>query len=208
MSKGGVKMGILEMINKYTDSIVRGEFAAPDGICKNCRNKPERFTLHECRKRQVRLIIKNIVRVLLTLLPRWKCSICGVSFTQYPPFILPHKRFVLTDIRLFGLKYLTNKDSSYADVVKNDGDDIGYPNESGLCDHFLSPSSAWRFMGYLAGASNSEVSKKIPGKPAPIPSIKHRSDERKSLLQRAFKAIVALAVENSNIFPDFETSFT
>ena len=143
-------MGIMDRINKSTDSIVRGEFASPDKICKNYRKKPERFTLHECRKRQVRLVIENIVKVILTFLPRWKCLIYGVSFTRYPPFILPHKRFVFTDIRLFGLKYLTNKDSSYADVVKNDGDDIGYPNESGLCDHFLSPSSAWRFMGYLA----------------------------------------------------------
>ncbi len=195
-----MKMNTQQIIKEYTESIIKGDFRCLHKICEKCRQKPEIFKLHESRKRQLRFVVGDIVKVTLTFLLRWKCPLCGGTFTQYPSFILPHKRFVLTDIVQFGKKYLTNKDSNYtdtvktdnadtvktddADTVKTDGTDIGYLNENDLCDHFFSPSSVWRFMEYLAGLYdlNRKLFRKKCEKSHHIPSSKYRSNQRKKLL--------------------------
>ncbi|MCP4395355.1 MAG: hypothetical protein GY804_13975 [Alphaproteobacteria bacterium] len=91
-------MDIQEMILSHTNSIVKGHFCSPDVACHCCHHKPEVFKLHESRKRQFRLIVEDIVKVTVSFLLRWKCIDCGTTFTEYPSFALPHKRFVLTDI--------------------------------------------------------------------------------------------------------------
>ncbi len=201
-------MGIKDTIEEYTDSIVNGDFSSPDVICEKCRRKHEIYKLHESRKRKLRFVSDNVVMVVLTFLLRWKCSLCGATFTQYPPFVLPHKRFVLTDIVQFGEKYLTNKNSSYADAVKNDENDIGYIGKNGLCDNFFSPSSVWRFLQYLSCMvqSNRELFCENCADPPPISSLKYRSNQRKNLLYWAFKAIIGLKTRKKYyFFPNFET---
>ncbi len=200
-------MGILEIINEYTKSIVDGDFPCPETNCKHCHKKPEKYEPHDCRKRKLRYVAKDLVKVVTTLLLRWKCPNCGVTFTQYPLFILPHKRFVLTDIVQFAEKYLTSEDSNYADVVKTDGSGIGYLDENDLCDSFLSPSSVWRFLKYLVCIyeSNRGIFREKYGKLKPIPSSKFRSKQRKKLLYRALMAVMALRCRvNFNIPPNFE----
>ncbi len=34
-------MGIRQIIREYTDKIVEGDFDAPEGVCDNCRLKPD-----------------------------------------------------------------------------------------------------------------------------------------------------------------------
>ncbi len=203
-----VKMGILETINKYTESIVDGDYHPPATNCIHCHKKPEKYKLQDRRKRKLRFVAKDVVKVVITLLLRWKCPKCGATFTQYPPFILPHKRFVLTDIVQFGEQFLTSEDSSYEDVAKTDGTNICYLDENGLCESFFSPSSVWRFLEYLASIyeSNRELFRKKHEKTQPVLSSKYRSNRRKNVLYRALKAVMAMRRSvGLNFSPSFET---
>ena len=44
------------------------------------------FTRHELRRRQVRLIVDFTVQVFSIVVIRWRCSRCGLVFTDLPDF--------------------------------------------------------------------------------------------------------------------------
>ena len=204
-----------EMIKNYTAGIARKKINPPDIACRNCRQKPESYELHETRKRQMRFFIGDIVKVMVSFLLRWQCPLCNSTFTQYPPFLVPHKRFILNDMVFFCEKYLVNDDLSYRDVAKHGGSDIGYPDNSGLCNQFLSHSTIWRFMGCLEKISLASLKKRCfsgsrpePKKTHGIAPSKYRSHRRRSLLYRAYDAIVLFRrAPNQWIFPNFETGY-
>ena len=93
-------------IQEHTREIISGKIQKPKGCCPRCLLQPINFTLHECRKRTFRYIDGNFVKVLLTLLPRWKCSSCRKTFTVYPSFALPHKRYAQEDIVKISKNYI------------------------------------------------------------------------------------------------------
>lgn len=205
-------MNIQEMIANHTDSIVKGNFNPPDIACRGCHQKTEPYKLHESRKRQFRIVVKDIVRVTLSFLLRWKCLVCGRTFTVYPPFAVPYKQFIPNDILNFGERYLKNDDLSYRDIVKYNGAGIGYPGVNQLCDQFISHSSVWRFMGYLPGMYKPNIDcLRIPdrGIATEISPSKYRSYQRKILLHNAFETIMLFNryLKKKN-FPDFETHCT
>lgn len=203
-------MDIQEMIANHTNSIVSGNINSPDIACRRCLQRPEFFKLHECRKRQFRITVENVVKVTFSFLLRWQCLLCGATFTDYPPFAVPHKRFVLTDILKFGQAYLENDNMSYRSVVRHNGTDIGYPDAHGLCDRFLSHSSVWRFVTYLASMYKSHRPRDISEKTIPFISFfKYRSNHRRALLYKAFQIIILFNREATIVtFPNFETGPT
>ena len=206
----GVLMDIQEVITNHTNSIIKGHFSSPDRTCQGCHQKPILFKLHESRKRQFRLIVENIVTTTVSFLLRWRCLLCNTTFTEYPPFAAPHKRFVLTDINRLGGKYLSIDTLGYRGVVKENGVDIGYPDSNDLCEQFISHSTVWRFMIYLADRSQIKRQPFIMAKTVPlISSFKYRSNKRKTLLYKAFKSIKKFNLQvDKMFFPDFETDST
>ena len=68
-------------IQQHSDDIISGKIPEPEECCPRCFSKPATFKLHECRKRAFRYIAGHFVKVLITLLARWKCSDCGKTFT-------------------------------------------------------------------------------------------------------------------------------
>jgi hypothetical protein len=78
-------------IQQHLDDIISGKIPEPKECCPRCFSNPGTFKLHECRKRAFRYIAGNFVKVLITLLARWKCLECGKTFTIYPPFAAPYK---------------------------------------------------------------------------------------------------------------------
>ncbi len=203
-------MDIQEVITNHTNSIIKGHFSSPDITCRNCHQKPKLFKLHESRKRQFRLIVENIVTTTVSFLLRWRCLLCNTTFTDYPSFAAPHKRFVLTDINSLGQKYLSSDNLSYRSVVKKNGVDIGYPDSNDLCEQFVSHSTVWQFMIYLADRYQDKRQHFIMAKTVPlISSLKYRSNKRKTLLYEAYKEIISLNLQADKVFfPDLETDST
>lgn len=203
-------MDIQDMIARHTDAIIRGDIRSPDIVCRSCHQKPAFFKLHESRKRQFRLIVEDIVTVTMSFLLRWRCLLCRATFTEYPSFAVPHKRFVLTDIITLGQRYLEHESSSYRHVVLHGGANIGYPDAGGLCDRFLSHSSVWRYMFFLSDMASPCNDHPVFGpQMLSIPSFKYHSDYRKGVLFRAVKGLILLIRRMDFIsFPDFETGHT
>ena len=203
-------MDIQEVIANHTNSIIKGHFSSPDITCQYCHQKPKFFKLHESRKRQFRLVVENIVKTTVSFLLRWRCLLCNTTFTEYPPFAAPHKRFILTDINRLGQKYLSNDTLSYRAVVKENGVDIGYPDSNDLCEQFISHSTVWRFMIYLAAGYQVKRQQFIMAKKVPLIScFKYRSNKRKTLLYKAFKEIFLFNRQADKVFfPDLETDST
>ena len=63
--------------------------------CRHCNTSSKDFKRHEARQRQFYVISENIVNVILGLLIRWKCSGCDITFTDYPEFAVPYKRYTV-----------------------------------------------------------------------------------------------------------------
>ena len=144
-----MEITIQDTIRQYTDTIISGKIPAPTGCCPRCFQQPKTFKLHECRKRSFRYIIGNYVKVLMTLLPRWRCSSCGKTFTVYPPFASPHKRYILDDIKRLSKKYIKDEKQTYSAAVTHDNAPIGYEENDKYVDHFLSSSTLWRWIHWL-----------------------------------------------------------
>ena len=66
----------------------RHQEAISKGVCyrKRCvrYNATGGFTRHELRRRQVRVIVNLIVEVHRIVIARWRCSQCGLLFTDLP----------------------------------------------------------------------------------------------------------------------------
>jgi len=187
------------MIQCYTKAIETGNFSMPTSCCRCCHEKADHYTLHECRKRTLRIVIQDIVEIVMTFLLRWKCPLCQCTFTDYPVFMIPHKRFALFDMCRFGQKYLESETASYRNTVKSNASDIGYIDPgTGLCEQFLSHSTLYCFMGYLSNLCPSFHENMFT-----ISSNKYRTSARKFTLTCALYAIKDIA--KKAIFPDFET---
>ncbi len=204
---------IEEMVQNYTDSITAGDFHIPTGRCRNCRQKPGVYKLHECRKRQFRLIAEDIVKILISFLPRWKCSLCKSTFTDYPTFVIPYKRFILYDIHRLSQKYLESEKTSYRDTTKHNHSCIGYKDpDTNYCEQFMSHSTVWRFLVYMSNIYsavknliNIKIFQPVFSDLPPIFYTKYRSQKRKTILMNALSAIKNI---KNPIFPDFETVMT
>ena len=143
-------------IQQHTDEIISGQIPKPKECCPRCFSKPETFKLHECRKRAFRCIAGNFVKVLITLLARWKCTECGKTFTFYPPFAAPHKRYTMNDIRNLSSKYMGDEQQTCYTAVTHEGSPIGYQEENEKnVDHFLAPSTLWRWIHWSGDTKRS-----------------------------------------------------
>jgi hypothetical protein len=140
-------------IKQHLDDIISGKIPEPEECCPRCFSKPETFKLHECRKRAFRYIAGNFVKIIITLLVRWKCSDCGKTFTIYPSFAAPHKRYTLNDILSLRNKLIEDDQQTCYTAVTHEGSPIGYQEENEKnVDHFLAPSTLWRWIHWSGDA--------------------------------------------------------
>jgi hypothetical protein len=205
---GGNCMEIEKFIDNHTQTIAKGDYTPPE-ICVACGENHDAFKFYDIRNRQLRVLRPNIVKTLFTVLLRWQCPLCQAKFTDYPPFIVPHKRFVVPDMITRCDGYLADDEQSYAGAAAaEDGGDICYPDANNLCEQFFSKSTVWRFMEYLAKLMDRKhlpAGFKTAVKAIKIPAIvasKYRSQSRLFILQQCFAAIRGW----SPTFPDFETA--
>jgi len=214
---------IEEDIKNHTDSIVSGKFSPPEGPCPKCLENPKHFKLHECKKRNFRYICESLIYTVLSILTRWKCPICKCTFTDYPFFALPFKRYVLIDIERLTNDYIKNN-QSYQQTVSPKGLSIGYKDQEGIIDERqLSKTTLWRWIGFFGklentinGAlnlirqkdSNCQVFRNV----YPVSALKYQSLERKKIIQNTMKLFQINELFESkkyfgnSIFPCFAAS--
>jgi len=185
-------------------------FGKPRGPCPRCGKAEAEFKYHDCRERKLRVIFAGFVDLCVIILRRWKCQICGRTFTHYPEFVIPHKRYILGAISGLSQEYVEEPRATYRGVVHPEGQAFGYaPLENGDIDERqLSHSTLWEWLGWLGslevrlGRGLELLRQKeaaIHRLAIVIPPWKYQSEERRKLLEAG-----ALLLE---VAPIFQTVF-
>jgi hypothetical protein len=144
---------LVEVITKYGVS-ASGKKGIECGVvaCPRCHARPKRFWRHGTRLRLFLVFAAVVIRVW-SYLPRWKCPSCGGTFTQYPPFALPFKRYTLPFMVERAGSYVTDEARTYAEGVEAEG--VPICHEDADAGRSLWPSTLWRWVSTLGGLSET-----------------------------------------------------
>lgn len=191
-------------IQRYTQSIFMGQMPELPDVCPHCKNKPDEFKLHEHRQRKFLVVVGGMVKAMLTWLVRFKCGLCKKTFTVYPDFALPYKRYALPLMAGLSEKYV-DSDEGYLQCCREGLHRIGYPD-----GRLLAETTIWRWVGYIGDMRHTlsraleMLQQKLPGTHAfrkirDVLCGKYRSENRKNILNVAWQLL--------NIRPEYEQIF-
>ncbi len=214
-------LSIQQIIEAHTASVQSCTTYSLEKCCPKCHEKVEMFKRHDSRERSFRFIVGVYIYVVKSLLLRWKCPICGKTFTDYPFFAAPHKRYVVMDMERLSAEYLEDEQQSYRKVVNPLNIPIGYHEpDDGPVEHLLAHSTPWRWIHTLGSMKNTLteslqlVKQKDPTSPifreaCPVIPDKYHSSQRKSILENA-RHLLRAGLEfhrlfGHKIFPYLET---
>lgn len=184
-------------IKEYTAQVFSGKLSMPTGACPRCLQGPDLYKLHDHRWRSFRYTVDNFVRIIETVLVRWKCPLCKRRFTDYPDFAIPYKRYVADDVERLSAAYAEDDGENYEGVVLHEQMGIACePEEGRNIGPQLNKSTPWRWLGCLGtqpdllGATLAVLRRKNLGQdigkfPVCIPRRKYRSEKRKQVLNNA-----------------------
>ncbi|MCP4991028.1 MAG: hypothetical protein GY928_34760 [Colwellia sp.] len=204
-------MSIIEKIRQQETKILTEE--TPGGLiqCPKCNTKTSIFKRHTQRKRFVYVIVRNVVNQILTLLVRWRCSNCKGTFTRYPDYLLPYKRYAKDHILSLSREYLENENTSYRKVVECEEKVFLHQKEGeDLSDMQLEGSTVWKWVSFLGKLTSvvhealQLIRAKSPGseifrKMFPVYPRKYISQRRRKILQSGIFHI-RIEQEHRNIF--------
>ena len=139
---------IIKEIERYREAVRRGKVRCILPPCKRCNLPSDHFARHEKRPRQFYVIVAQIVRVVMCLLGRWKCPGCGKTFTQYPGFALPYKRYILQNMMGYSKSYVEDDQMTYRKVIGKCPAEY-QRDEKDKCE--LSHSSVYRWITTFGG---------------------------------------------------------
>jgi hypothetical protein len=180
-----------EQIETYSEQVRKGQIKCNQLICRRCSTSSSAFSRHEARERQFYIISEDIVKIILGLLIRWKCSGCGKTLTDYPDFALPYKRYTVPTIERYSSLYTEDDQASYRKVIIKNS--IGYPDSEKQLNHttvhrwITSLGSYGSFIRtaqdlYLQAKPESNICRELAG--LSIPPKKYFTKDRKGILQR------------------------
>lgn len=195
-----------EKIKDNKDAILRGEQVPHGKACLNCGTVVEAYKLHSFRERTFLVVVSAVaaisrcsVRRIMGELGVWKCPECGKAFTDYPEFALPYKRYVISEVLKRSRKeYLEDPGATYEKASESNGIATLYEGAEGEDGRCLSPSTIWRWLGFLGGLKETlrrslqmireqDPESDLHRRTFPIPERKYRSQERCRTLQAAWR---------------------
>ena len=194
-------------VKPWEESIETGRIECDVKQCVSCGELPEKFWLHERRKRNFLVMVEDLVYGFSTFAIRWKCPLCGATFTMLPPFALPRKRYVKETVLGRIEEYLPKREATYRSVVGR----LGYASKDETTDERRpSHSRAWHWIREL-GEQDSLVRRakrliraKDPASPGvgravSIELRKYKSQARRKKLQVAMSLLQA-EIEMNRLF--------
>lgn len=189
-------------IKAYQGKVEKGEITAQNmPPCPRCKVEARHFKIHAYRERCFLVIVEMIVQPCYCPLVRFRCLLCGKTFTFYPDFAIPHKRYTRQSIMGFAENYLAYADTTYqqAVMVKEEKSLPGYPDG----ERTLAPSTLHRWITRLGGLLNTAqkalglIRQENPASPifrdlaqVTIPCSKFRSQTRKDTLRSCFRLLL------------------
>lgn len=172
--------------------------------CPRCGALPATFSKNGSRERVFLVASEGGILRTSARLNRWKCKACRASFTEYPAFALPFKRYTRNDIIALCETYLAHEWTTYRDTVCDNGMPLFYPEKEpdpswwkqadedevdpDTCAPALSHTALYRWLTTLANPGfldmqhePSSGAARAPGRVSPN---KFRSEERRQALER------------------------
>lgn len=206
-----------EDIMRYGRKAKHGWISCELDRCPHCRGRPGRFRRHGVRSRVFLVLAADMIKRVFSYLTRWKCPLCGRTFTLYPWFALPFKHYVLPFMKKRCAAYVEDEARTYREGVEQNGKPISEEDPDGGAE--LRPSTLWRWvatLGRLPVTVRQALNLIKQTDPATgvfrelgglrIPSQKFRSTGHKALLARCRELIVVERVYDhlfsASFFPD------
>jgi len=210
----------LDDIRKYAHAATHGGVSCDLDRCPCCRGRPVRFKRHGVRPRLFLVFAAEVIRRVWSYLTRWKCPLCNRTFTVYPEFALPFKRYVLLFILERCAAYVEDAVRTYREGVKEEGEPISHEDADKGAQ--LWPSTLWRWVDRLGrfpvtvGQALNLIKQKDPSTDIfralgrlRIRASKFRSEARKLLLQRCRELVTAdpeyARLFSVSVFPELAT---
>lgn len=198
------KAQTIKQILEYTEKVRKGQAHCNLPPCKRC--KKNIFKQHATRERQFYVTSEDMIKVILGLLIRWKCLGCGKTFTDYPEFAVPYKRYIVPIIKKYTSLYTEDYRASYRKVIIRNC--IGYPGSEQQLNHTTIHRWITNFGNYgkiirtaqdiyLQAKPQSDICRELIS--LSIPSAKYHTQERKALLQRC-RQLLRIEVKFWSIF--------
>lgn len=117
----------IEEIKAYQSQVEKDKITS-EGLppCPDCLLEPLFFKIHSYRERRFLLIIEMLVKSVFCSLVRFRCTGCGKTFTQYPEFAMPYKRYTRKTIEHFSAAYVKDDQKTYETAAITDEGVPGY----------------------------------------------------------------------------------
>jgi hypothetical protein len=185
---------ILAEVHAHTERVEKNEDRCELAVCPRCGERPEAFKRHALRRRTFLVVVGRLVHSVLSYLVRWKCPRCRTTFTAYPAFALPCKRYVREAILDHTGRYLATDGATYRAAAAVDKMPVFHGSEaSRIDDRTLQPSTLFRWITTLGAltrtvraalhlihaAGASDVFRRL----LPVAPRKYRSEARRQRLE-------------------------
>jgi hypothetical protein len=179
--------------------------------------KTPRFAQHQTVPRQFRVAIGDVIQTISSWRVRFRCLDCLRTFTDYPPFALPHKRFVKQVVLEHVKKFLADDQATSQQATWGTLVPLGY--ESSTDGKQLSGSTVWRWTTWLGSLKKvlNQAARLIREKDPqddlhrtfyPFPRRKVRQPARLELLQDAARLLFQVLPKMKQLFgADIFTAF-
>ena len=125
---------MVQEIQAHRDDVIHDRVRPDLSQCPQCQHDTrdgESFRRHQARDRWFWVVVDQMVYRVLGLLTSWRCRHCGHTFTLYPPFALPHKRYVLPEILRRSREYVEQAARSYRQGVRERGRPVFHARAEG-----------------------------------------------------------------------------
>jgi len=207
-------------IIEYGFKAKRGRISCGLDTCPHCQGRPVQFKRHGVRFRLFVVLAEDMLRRISSYLTRWKCPVCRRTFTLYPAFALPFKRYVLAFIEARCAAYVEDRARTYREGVEEKGRPISHEAADGGAQ--LWPSTLWRWVDTLGRfpvtvrQALNLIKQKSPSTKVfralghlRIRAVKFRSQRRRLVLQGCRELEITEQVYarlfSASVFPDLAT---
>jgi len=214
----------LDLVNEHTTAVQEDRIYWESGnSCPKCEGQPPWCEPRYLRERWFYPVVDGYVHPVRSFVLCLRCPLCRRVFTDYPPFALPYKRYLLPEVSDRSRSYVTVDELTYRRGVQENRMAVGYAShDDGTIDERqLVHTTLWRWVGFfgrmnaaLRGAlqwlREKEVTLELFRHPCLVPARKYRSRERKLLLQTALRLFdlepVFVRLSSRFLFPEFATA--
>lgn len=190
---------LLQEVKSFRSAVKQG--LRPCGVtsCPLCGFEPDQnrcFKLHACRERNFLIVHDGVAVVINTALPRWRCPECRRTFTEYPEFAVPYRRYTVPQIRQCAVAYTSIDDHTYRAAVRCGRLPIFHIDPQAdqhqvetACDRALAHTSVFHWVTALGTEQQTaELATARVFEPA---RRKYRSETRRRILVRCYQSVTA-----------------